>query len=293
MVSILIPLYNDNVVPLVEALLNDAQDLRVPYELLIWDDGSTNAEKLPESIAVLPHVTLHRSHQNLGRTQTRQLLAQAAQYQYLLFLDADMLPIKPGFLSAYSALSQEPYDLLSGGIRYQDTPPEPAHYLRWFYGQHREAKPAAQRQQNPYFVISSNLWVKRDLFLALNKVLEHQYGLDNVFSFQLQKEQIAVLHLDNPVYHLGLEENKSYLQKTKSAVKTLLSHEQNGVISDDFTPLQSAAKTLNQWRMTLVFIWATNPLMDFIERQLCGPRPRLLYLDIYKLHHYLALKYRS
>ena len=47
MVSILIPLYNDNVVPLVEALLNDAQDLRVPYELLIWDDGSTNAEKLP------------------------------------------------------------------------------------------------------------------------------------------------------------------------------------------------------------------------------------------------------
>lgn len=293
MLSILIPFHNDDIAPLIEALLEDAQNLQAKHELLLWDDASTCKFTLPEHWKQHPEIAVHRNAQNLGRTHTRQLLAKAAQYPNLLFLDADMLPVTPGFLQRYWTQDPASFDLISGGIRYQAAPPEPAQYLRWYYGKFREAKPASERQKNPYYVLSSNLYIKKDLFLKFNCVLDHQYGLDNIFSFQLHQHQVRVVHLDNPVYHLGLEEHHAYLQKIKNAIKTLVIQEQEGTISPEFTTLQQAAQKLKRWRLASLFFQITKPMINPIKKQLCGDRPRLFLLDIYKLHHYIALKYHS
>ena len=41
MLSILIPVYNYNVVPLVEALQKDIQELNIPYEIIVFNDASS------------------------------------------------------------------------------------------------------------------------------------------------------------------------------------------------------------------------------------------------------------
>ena len=41
MISILIPTYNKVCVPLVEAMRHQAQQLQIPFEILVVDDGSS------------------------------------------------------------------------------------------------------------------------------------------------------------------------------------------------------------------------------------------------------------
>lgn len=57
--------------------------------------------------------------------------------------------------------------------------------------------------------------------MKVNDTLENQYGLDVLFCQNLEKRQVVVKHIDNPVIHLGLEDNRSFIEKTKKGLDSL------------------------------------------------------------------------
>ena len=76
--SILIPTYNDRCVALVAALHQQAESLAVDYEVIVADDGSTDADVVADNRRVneLPHCRMIESPHNQGRAAIRNLLAQ-------------------------------------------------------------------------------------------------------------------------------------------------------------------------------------------------------------------------
>ncbi len=94
MVSILIPTYNYDVRQLVKFLSHEKTTVTQEYEIIVADDGSNIPEILEANseIEKMQGVTFLINEKNLGRTATRQKLATMAQFPWLLFLDADVLP---------------------------------------------------------------------------------------------------------------------------------------------------------------------------------------------------------
>ena len=98
--SILIPTYNDACAKLVDTLRQQAEALDISYEIIVADDGSTNAEVVRSNrqINQWAHCRMDERPQNSGRASVRNYLAQQAQYNWLLFIDSDMVVCNPDFL---------------------------------------------------------------------------------------------------------------------------------------------------------------------------------------------------
>src|SRR5690606_16355644 len=108
MLSILIPTYNYRITDLVESLSKQLKSVSFPFEILILDDGSPNAELIEanKTIAQFANCFYMQQTVNKGRTATRQALAKTATYNWLLFMDADVLPKNNGFIKAFDIENQ-------------------------------------------------------------------------------------------------------------------------------------------------------------------------------------------
>ena len=120
MISILIPTYSEDVNPLVRALLQRADKLSSSFEIRVLNDGYPGYTPLIKELASHPKVHFTSRSTNEGRAATRQELAQAAQFKYVLFLDADVLPVKSDFLTQYMAVAAQGAQVCCGGLAYQD-----------------------------------------------------------------------------------------------------------------------------------------------------------------------------
>lgn len=288
MLSILIPTFNDDLTSLVQNLCREIQSLDAPVEVIIGDDHSDQKNNY-DPLKKFGPVSLLRNEQNLGRTATRQHLAQNAKFKTLLFLDADVLPIHTDFLARYLAhLGQG--SVLFGGVRYTDQKPKKQLLLRWVYGKKREAKTAEQRATNPHFIISQNLMIDRDIFLSVNNPEIQRYGWDNVFSYQLFHKDINVLHLDNPVLHMGLESCDNYLEKVDQAMETLVWAQKQGMISEDFTSIQKFYHKLRAMGLSRILRMLIRPCLPVMRQQLASSFPSVRVLDLFKFYYFSFYK---
>ncbi|PIW54289.1 MAG: hypothetical protein COW16_12060, partial [Sphingomonadales bacterium CG12_big_fil_rev_8_21_14_0_65_65_10] len=106
-VSVLIPFYRDNPVPLLMALTEEIAAGELPVEVVLFDDGEPDPE-LNASVATavdsLPApARLLTARRNVGRAAGRNRLASAAIGDWQLFLDADMT-VTDGFLKTWLGL---------------------------------------------------------------------------------------------------------------------------------------------------------------------------------------------
>ncbi len=291
MLSILIPVYNYAIESLLDQLHQEVIVLSVPAEILVREDGSTSFLEVNKAAAEGIEATYSIAKENQGRTKTRQWLAEQAQFENLLFLDADVLPKHPQFLQIYiNKFTKERPDVMFGGIAYSEEKPEKDKTLRWTFGRVREARPASVRRANPYYVISQNLWIKKSLFLKINNFDREGYGLDNVFSYRLQQQTAQVVHLDNPVIHFGIETNQKFLQKSVSALETLVFYERSEQITTHFTRLQSGYTSLRKRGFIWFFLTVFRIFKSTIERNLLSSQPKMSWFDLYRLYHYAKLK---
>lgn len=288
MLSICIPTYNYDVSVLLQTLITQALEVSFPLEILIRDDASTQHKvadlKLPAT--AIP-ITKAQNHTNLGRTATRALLAEDAQYAYLLFLDSDVLPKTSDFLKIFEQYIREDCDVIAGGIAYLESAPEPSLRLRWLYGHKREARLPEQRQKHPYLIVSANLCIKKSLFQACNPKAQKGYGLDNIMALQLQQRQANVCHIDNPVYHLGLETNAVFLEKSLLAIDQLVAFEKKFPELHHKTRLQLRYQQLKKWRLTPMLYSGLALLQDRLKNRVLSDTPSLSAFDLLRLHHYI------
>ena len=288
MISILIPVYNYNIVPLVKALHKQLMDAQITFEILACDDGSeTHFINLNEEINDFSFTDYSIFKLNIGREQTRQVLAQHAQYNWLLFLDADTLPVTSDFIKNYLYYLNSDYDAIFGGILYHEQRPEVDYILRWKYGITHECKDAKARNKSPYqAIVSANFIINKTVFIELNKhITGKDYGYDILFAALLRSNAKKVIHIDNQVYHLGIEKSGSYLSKKEEAALTYLTLLRTGSITVEDNNLLSYFSTLKRYKLNYILSSLFKFFKPSLKRNLLGNNPNITLLQLYRLSY--------
>jgi len=292
MLSILIPTYNYAILALVKNVHQQCLEAQIPFEIICLDDQSDNDYQIENLIiSTLPNCIYNVNQTNVGRTRTRQQLAEQAKYDWLLFLDADVIPVTSAFIQHYIDAIQ-PNTVIFGGYQYEKESTDASKILRYRYGKEREEKYASERNKNPYtYVFSGNMLVPKSIFLNFNyQANEKNYGMDIYFGYQLYQQQISVLHLDNPILHLGLETNEVYFQKALQGVesrKKYLLHEK-GV--DQMNPLVQAYFKLKKLGLTKLVAVGFKIVAPYLKKNILSTNPKLVYFDIYRLGYLCSLE---
>ncbi|MCB2379172.1 glycosyltransferase [Hymenobacter sp. BT635] len=285
--SVLIPVYNRDVTPLVSTLLEQLPDWGGPAEIVCLDDASTpDFQELNRLLCVWPAVRYCELPRNVGRSAIRNQLAARATHSWLLLLDNDSLLPDDQFVARY-AQARTLAPVLIGGTTYDPAPPpEPELRLRWHYGRQREARRAKERQREPHAQLTlNNMLIRADVFrqFGLDENLTRYGHEDTKFGWLLREAQVAVRHIDNPVLHDGLEPADVFLAKTHEAVRNLALLYQREKLGGD-TRLMRLALKVRQTRLCR-FLQATVRLVQpALRRNLLSSAPNLRKLDLLKLY---------
>lgn len=288
-ISILIPVFNYSLQPLVQQLLAQINQVACSVEIICFDDASTNKQIQSANrlyCSKFPLVQYQEMVQNVGRARLRNLLADAARYDFLLFIDVDSLP-NSLFLKNYAEKLNEQL-VLAGGTSYSDNY-KLTEVLRYRYGKAREEVTPNVRQKNAYRSITlNNILVPKSIFQAirLDDAISSYGHEDTKFGYHLQEKNISVLHISNPVEHTGLESNEVFLQKTQEAVRNLVYITQQGLGKD--SKLYKVARLLARWHLHFVAKSILSIFRNYFRKNLLSSKPSLLYFDLYKLYFFLV-----
>ncbi|KAF2516906.1 glycosyltransferase family 2 protein [Flavobacterium salilacus subsp. salilacus] len=293
MLSILIPTYNYNVLPLVTELHRQADSLDIVYEIVVVDDYSE--QKFTEgnsTIASLNNCRFIENETNLGRTLSRKKLADEAKYAMLLFLDADVIPVNADFIENYIPYIKQKSPVVFGGYKYIKQVIERDKELRYKYGICREEKTANERSKNPYGTIfSGNLLIEKMVFINSNfSGGNNLYGMDIYFCYRLYKHQVPVIHIDNPIYHLGLEINDVFFKKTIEAVKNRKVLFSDIEDAKNINSLLKHYQNLQKYHLTKIVKFGFAIIEPLLKKMILKRNPNLFCLDIYRLGYICSLK---
>lgn len=286
MLSILIPVYNYDVRSFVLELTRQAMATGVSWEIRCYDDGSAgNFRNANRELEQLEGVIYRELPENIGRSAIRNLLARDAAYPYLLFLDCDSFPEYPDFVGRYTTALQ-PGTLLYGGRSYSpEAPGDPAFQLRWKYGSAREVFRVEQRTALPWQCFQTNNFVvPKSVFLEhpLNETLQGYGHEDTLFGLELMQHNIPVVHLDNPLRHLGLEPAAVFLEKTREGVANLVRLMGTGTDTGSIR-LAHTYRTIRKCGLAPIFRHWYCIRKDHLRKNLLSAAPSLRAFDLYKL----------
>lgn len=290
MISILIPVYNFNIVSLVQELQRQASLESIPFEIIVMDDCSSELLKdQNKDVANLPGVKFIELKENIGRSRIRNKLASMASYSSLLFMDCDSEAPDPQYIRNYLPYCGKDIVVCGGRTYHVDPPDEPEHILRWLYGVHREQIPASIRSQQPYHAfMTANFMISKMLLSQIGfdeSIIQYGHE-DTLFGFELRKKQIPIIHIQNPLVHIGLEIAREFLRKTSESVANLLNLVEHGKIGlDDCHDIRllRAYEFLRRMRMVSVYLKFYYQVERSVMRNLLGTNPSLRRFDLYKL----------
>ncbi|MBO4542470.1 MAG: glycosyltransferase [Bacteroidales bacterium] len=301
MLSILIPVYNWDVRSLVAELHKQATNLGIAFEILLLDDASTDEriKEFNQELKLLDNVTLRALPSNAGRAVSRNLLARAAKYKHLLFMDCDSEPVDGKFLERYIPFCQQNPVVVYGGIQYKKIKVKPAYKLRWTYGIVCEERPAKERRKQPNSQFHTfNFLISKDLFMSIqfNEMLKHYGHEDTLFGIELTKKGITVQHIDNPLYHLDINDNQQYIQKTRYGVENLRillnQYEDKPLLTKEIRLLKYY-HVLEKTKMVWVGSMFYHTFNQLMLKNFNGSHPNLTLFNLYKLSYLSSLKFQK
>jgi glycosyltransferase involved in cell wall biosynthesis len=284
MLSILIPTYNYDCYDLVSELHRQASQLNIEFEIIIADDCSTsNLSKLPH-INQLSNCQLIKPQHNLGRAKIRNFLAAKSQYNHLLFLDSDSFPANNDFLKKYIEHIPQNITILGGRI-YNDAQNE-HHTLLTLYGSTKE------RNNNPIHIsntpfTSPNFLIPKTIFnkIRFNENIKGYGHEDTIFGIELSRLNIPYYRFDNPIIHLQIEDNLTFIQKTKESISNLY----NIHITKQYPEIQTLSPVLKLYtkikklRLTTIFTKIYRNHSNTLLKYCNCKNPNLTIFSLYKL----------
>lgn len=264
MLSILIPSYQYDCSVLKQALEEQCRQLDTPSEIIVGDKP-------------------------LPRAAHRNALADAAKGDWLLMIDADARVDNPDFLKSYVD-AQKMGDVVCGGLYHPETNPNPQATLRYKYEKKADKhRSAAERNRNPYLDIATfSIMIRHDVFdrIRFDETIT-EYGYEDVLlGAELQKKGIKVVHIDNPLCHMGLESNDIYLDKIETALRTA---KKMGDKVIDFSRIATTARKVEKWHIAPLYRWFYRVTNKQLRKNLLSNNPSLTLLKIYKLGYFLNL----
>ena len=280
--SILIPTFNQDCTQLVHDLL---EQLPQDAEILVADDGSTAIPIRDNnaSIAQLPQCRYWQAKMNLGRAKIRNLLAEMAQGEWILFIDSDAQVKSKDFIASYMSLT-EGNQVICGGTGNYDSCPSKDKALRYKYEVHAERKRSLkERRRHPYAQFTTfNFMIQRELFMQIqfcNEICDYGHE-DSLFGLELKDRKIPILHIYNKLLHTGLEDTPSYLRKVKTSLFTLSRLEEK--VQRRIT-ISAIALCLKKCHLKGFMVWLFDVNKNKMKQNLLGEKPSLLIFKLYKL----------
>ncbi len=290
MLSICIPHYNYLNPALFNALLKQCLKLNITFEMLIIDDASLESNKIYLSSFNHEQIRIIYLEKNIGRAAIRNLLANTAHYNWLLFLDADAEILDDNFINNY--LSNLNGDVIIGGRKYPHQKPENYFLLHWNYGTYIETK--AKHSFN-----SSNFLIKKEVFkkLQFDENLK-DYGYEDVlFGIMLKQMNFKILNIDNPIIHIDLKSNEQFIADTESAVINLIKLKSLYPKLDlaQHISLLKHYQKLNKFKMTSILSSFNGLILKYFKKRLLkkdGKNKNQLF-QLYKLCYFHQLFQKS
>ena len=294
MLSILIPVYNYAVFPLVLEVHKQCIAAGIPFEILCQDDCSSSFIEENRTVEQLSNCTFSQNTVNLGRGNNRNLLIQKAQFDWLLLLDCDMFPKDSFFIKNYLSFIEKPMAPLAfGGIIYHPKKPHTPQLLRWVYGQKREALSCEFRNKKPNSrALTSNLVIRKEIALRHpfpESVSDYGYE-DLSFLSNLRQKNITVFHIDNPTFHLNLETSTQFLTKTEIALQNLVLLIQTNRIKPNESKIIATFLWVKKLRLVQLTAWFFQQTKTVTTKNLLSDNPSLLLFDWYKLGYLCLLQ---
>jgi len=293
MISVLIPIFNYDVTALVASLISQLALSNIDYEIICIDDASTNYCLENDNLKLYNNTVLYKLSVNIGRSKIRNLLAEKAKYNWLLFLDADVFPKVKNFIKTYlKHINSNSGKVFCGGIIYQKEKPQKNKTLRWVYGKNREEVDAQVRQRNPYrYFFGANILMHKSVFdtCKFNEMIV-KYGYEDIlFVEDLKTNAIDISHLNNLVYHLGIENNILFLSKTKQALENLYSLNTLKILSGRDVKILQTYGLVKKYKLNRVLSLVYTLFNKIIEINLKSSVPSLVLFDLYKLTYFCYL----
>ena len=290
MLSILIPVYNQNVVDLVKSLQSQCESLDIQFQILVFDDKSNDETR--EENKSLSHefgVNYVELAENLGRAKIRNRLGKMAQFKNLLFLDGDSKVIRDDFIARYLDEADRSF-LAYGGREYQkEKPKDKKLILHWKYGKKREALDFNKRRLDPYLNFqSNNFMVKAHIFKNVQFDEEVKgYGYEDLlYAEKLKEMKVAVMHIDNPVLHDGLETAEQFISKTRNAIKNLVELNRDGhLLNVRISSFYSKIK--GNGLLGLVLKYSKSGETTIMKNLLESSNPSIRNFSLFKLMEYV------
>ena len=290
MLSICIPIYNFDVTSLVQSLHSEVETLGIVYEILLSDNASKDEfGKVNSLLSRLPNVSYIQHETNLGRSGNRNHLLRTAQYPFLLFMDCDSMVSKNDYIRDYLPHCVTESICLGGRVYFPEKPQDKNQMLHWKVGRRRESHPAQVRSRNPNnSFMSSNFLIDKNIFntVQFDERLQEYGNEDTLFGIELKKKGITVTHIDNPLYHLGLEKAETFISKTEEAIgsyrKINLLYNNDPVFIDACKILR-VEKRIKKWHLAKCCKYFFILTRKMMYRHLTGKNPNLFVFDLYKI----------
>ncbi len=284
MLSILIPTYNYDITSLVSEVHKQAQKAEIDFEIICFDDGSkAEINSKNDSINQLNSCKFKELPLNIGRSAIRNLLANEAHYENLLFIDAGTFPKKDTFVKDYIPFMAK--EASSGGMTYLEKEPEPKYRLRWIFTKKREHNT----------LCSSNFMIKKKVILNItfDESLK-QYGYEDVLFFEtLRKNNIDVFSFDNPVIHDCLDDCLTFLKKTEFAIQNLKFLSENRKLDKTQSNILKYYYILSKLKFVSFTTFLFKLMNPVLKMNLCSKFSSLILYDFYRLGYFCSIKNKT
>lgn len=297
MLSILIPTYNVDCLRLVTDLHQQCEELQAQfgvaafdYEIIVADDASTDTSIITrnEMMECFDNTRYVRMQNNSGRALICNWLFTEAQFDYLLLMDADAQVCSESFLYDYW-MQRTAANVIVGSIRTPESAPR-GHELRLKYEHaaqrirtidYRNAHPAAHF--STFNVLFSRQVIEQVHFDE--RCTEYGYE-DALMGYTLIQHHFSILHIDNPLLHMGINSNEQFLRNTETALRVL--HRLGAPLTDHAHIARLHARLSHYGLLPLIRCW--HHCFAAIERRhLLSTHPFLWVFKLYKLGCYASL----
>ncbi len=296
--SILIPCYNGPCVKLVTELQEQAEriakDGETPfdYEIIVADDGSTDSQIIAENSVInsLPNCRYIIREHNEGRSAIRNFLASEARFEWLLFIDCDMVVRNPDYLANYITIKGEA--VVYGGYVINGDGKLLKNNLRYVYEKKSDRNGiAAKRMKRPYDNFhTSNFIVKRAIMIAypLDERFR-KYGYEDViWGKTLHDNGILIIHKDNLLSFETFEDNAEFMAKTEEGIETLARFRSE---LKGYSSLIEVAVRLERLHLMPLFNLCFSAMRKPLKNILICNKPNIFLFNIYKLGMFCRILY--
>ena len=288
MLSILIPVYNYDILPLVEEIHLQATAQKITFEIIVIDDFSDHILFDIDKIQAFSNTKITISKHNYGRSVVRNLLAAQARYENLLFIDAGTFPKSKTFIANY--IKALDHGITIGGMAEEALAPKKPYTLRWLYTKKREACCNDHKVKKTIFT-SANFLIKKHIIESypFDESIK-KYGFEDFIFFNtLQTNSFRLNFINNPVIHDSKEDAHTFIIKTEDGLQNLvlLSEKDRSLVRKvKILSVQSKIKTYGLNGVTVFIFKLVQPLLI---KNFNSSHPSILLFDFYKLGYLSSL----